>query len=216
MKKINPKRKKWLVYFNAAVFVVGLLVCCVLCMSGSSKENFASMILLFVGIQSAVIIVSLCLCWPLDRTWVFKRDGVAEHRTMRKDTFIPYSEIHAILLCPAVDRYFSPICNEAGAQESVILLFNNSRMARNYARNGAFILPSTLLDDVLSCSFFTPDKLAALMEKTEATIFVRKETCELFKKQLNALLDTEKERIIVSVSNDIAQPQFVSFNDFKT
>lgn len=206
MKIANPKRHKWLIIINYIVFAIGVSLCFLVYMLEETKEYAVSALCVFVGVQGAIISVSICLCARMDKRWLFGETCVIEKNRFRKDKWIPYTSIQAIVICQAVDRHFYPLCDESGMPKSVIALFDNWNIARNYMRPDAvLILPAIPFDSALSCSFFAGDRLQMLMKKTTANVFISQKAFTDNKVKLDNILREDEERIFISVSNNKTQ-----------
>lgn len=180
-------------------------------MLDEAKAHLASALCLWTGFQGAAMVVSVCLCLRLDKDWHFDKIGVVEHRTVRKNRLILYSDIQAILVCSAVDRNFYPLRDKYGMPRSVIVIYNNRDEACSYMRpDSIFVLPVTHFGGVLSYSFFSLDKLRTLMEKTKATVFVSQKIYEDNKNQLDIFFSKQENRVLIAVSNDAAKGRFMS------
>ncbi|MBR2634574.1 MAG: hypothetical protein IKD31_03230 [Clostridia bacterium] len=213
MKILSRREKQKLVWFNIILFIIGIFVCLLLLFLSGTGDSFSSALGLFVGFQSTSVIVSVCLCIKLDKSWHFDAEGIVEQNWLRRRKLIQYSDIEAITICSAVDSHFSPICDEQGVQEAVIAIYDNRSVARSQMRPDAiFVLPSTFLSESLSCSFFTAEKLKILMDQTHSTVLISQKEYERNREQLNDIFSKRENEVLIAVSKDTAQGGFIAFD----
>lgn len=209
MKVVNSTQKKWAVVINLVVLITGIASCLFLRVFGGTKEDLLSILCLFAGFQGAAIVVAVSLFIRIDKNWLFNVDGITEKNRIRKDKLIRYSDIQAIVIYSAVDRYFFPIRDKTGVQRSVIVIYDRWTVARNGVRpDSVFVLPATSLTGALSHSFFTGDALRTLMDKTNATVLVPQKMYVDNKDVLDNLFAEQKGRVFISALTNDAQGLF--------
>lgn len=151
--------------------------------------------------------------------WIFNVDGINEKRLFRKDRFIPYSTICAIIVCTAVNSYFFPFYNKGGTPKNAIEIYDSIHLARFHIRpNAISVLPKVPGNGVLTNRLFTNDDFKVLLEKTNATVFFSETAYTNNKDALANILHQHKDRIYVSVAKDSEQIQHVllPYSNLKT
>lgn len=209
MKSATFKRRKRSTITHIFIFVVGVLLCLLVYMLEDTKKYAPSVLCVFIGVYGTTIAISISLCAQMDKRWLFGETCVIEKKRLLKDKWIPYSNIQVIVVCSAVDRNYSPLCDEIGMPKSVIAIFDNWNIAQNYMHSeSVLILPAISFDGVLSCSFFTNDLLQSLMSRTSANVFISQKAYTGNTIALDSIDREFENRIFISVSSIKAQGTF--------
>lgn len=194
---------KWAIITNIVIFIIGVLSCLLLFMFDDARKQIPSVLCFFAGFQGVAIIIALSLYAQIEKKWSLDVTGVIEKKKYGKDKFISYSNIQAIVVSSAVNSYFCEIRDKSGVPKSLIVLYDNLKIAQCCTRpDSSFVLPAIPLDGVLSYNFFSIDVLEVLVDKTDAPVLIAHLTYVTNKDILDSFFAQRKNRVFISVPNN--------------